>query len=205
MSDPVQAPAAPPELRSLGGSAPPAEILGDLARAIGLPERGRQRFWEALGPCLSEPLPADVEARLDRFCQRLELDPGALARAIKACRFLVRQASSHNLDRAAFAEDLGKLPDAGALRELLLPGYEAARAQVRAELVRATMADHGKLLEGVDWRIDQVAASSHAPALRVPVAVVTMRYREGERRERITFHATPDALAGLRELCDRLG
>lgn len=194
-----------PKLRCLGGAEPPAEILRDLARALALPSHIRRRFWDILGPCLAEPLPREIEADLDRICAEHALAPDALAQALKACRFLVRGAATNDLDPRAFAEDLALLEGgASGLGDLLLPGYDAARALVRSELARAAVSDHGKVLEGVDWRIDVITASSQAPKLRVPVAVLTLRYREGQEHERITFHATPDTLESLRDLCDRM-
>jgi hypothetical protein len=194
-----------PKLRSLGGAAPPIEILRDAEHALELPPALRQRFWSILGPCLAEPLPQAIEADLDRLCAQHALAPDALARALKACRFLVRSAASNDLDSRAFAEDLALLTGGSpGLAELLVPGYEAARAVVRSELARAALRDHGKVLERVDWRIDVITASSEAPKLRAPVAVLTLHYREGEARERLTLHATPETLESLRDLCDHL-
>lgn len=194
-----------PKLRSLGGAAPPAEILRDAEQALELPPRLRERFWDILGPCLAEPLPRELEADLDRLCAEHALAPDALARALKACRFLVRSAAAHDLDGRAFAEDLALLAGGSPrLANLLLPGYEAARAVVRSELARTALHDHGKVIEGIDWRIDVITASSQAAKLRAPLAVITLRYREGDDRDRITLNATPEVLETLRELCDRM-
>jgi len=194
-----------PKLRSLGGGAPPAEILRDAEHALELPPRLRQRFWDILGPCLAEPLPAELEADLDRLCAEHALAPDALARALKACRFLVRAAAANDLDARAFAEDLALLTGGSSpLADLLVPGYEAARAVVRGELARAAIHDHGKVIESIDWRIDVVTASSQAAKLRAPIAMITLRYREGAEREQLTLQATPDVLESLRDLCDRM-
>ncbi|MEP7124839.1 MAG: COMM domain-containing protein [Byssovorax sp.] len=194
-----------PKLRSLGGEVPPATILRDAEQALELPPRIRQRFWDILGPCLAEPLPGSLESDLDRLCAEHALAPDALARALKACRFLVRNAAAHDLDARAFAEDLALLSGGSTqLADLLVPGYESARAVVRSELARAAIHDHGKVLEGVDWRIDVVTASSQAAKLRAPIAVITLHYREGSERERLTLQATPESLESLRDLCDRM-
>jgi COMM domain-containing protein len=194
-----------PKLRSLGGGAPPAEILRDAEQALELPPRIRQRFWDILGPCLAEPLPSALEADLDRLCAEHSIAPAALARALKACRFLVRNAAANDVEARVFAEDLALLSGGSPrLAELLLPGYETARAMVRAELARAAIGEHGKVLESVDWRIDVVTASSQAAKLRAPVAMITLHYREGDERERITLQATTEALESLRDLCDRM-
>ena len=159
-------------LHTLGGQPAPAEIARDLALVLELPASARARFWEALGPCLVDPLPDTAEARLDAFCRAHQAPPEQLAPAIKACRFfLLRQAGARNLPRQRFAEDLAALCPAPELAGLLLAGYDAAVAQVRRELLRGALLDHGNVLEGVDWRVDHVATSSRGGLLRAPVGV----------------------------------
>jgi hypothetical protein len=78
------------------------------------------------------------------------------------------------------------------------------KTQVRAELLRGTIADHGKLVEGIDWRIDSISASDRGESFGYAIGVLTFRYREGEERSRITVQLLPDALAELRAICDRM-
>jgi hypothetical protein len=189
-------------LHSLGGQPAPEEVERDLALVLELSPSARARFWEALGPCLVEPLPDTVEARLDAFCQAHQAPPGLLARAIKACRFLVWQAGSRGLPRDAFAADLAILHPSKELSDVLLAGYDAARAQVRRELLRGALLDHGNVLDGVDWRVDHVATSSRGGVLREPVGVVTLRYRAGGKEERLTVQLVPEALRELHQACE---
>lgn len=189
-------------LHCLGGQPAPAEIERDLALLLDLPQSARVRLWEVLGPCLVESLPATVEARLDAFCGAHEVAAGALARALKACRFLVWQASSRDLGRDVFAADLASLHPAKEIQDVLLAGYDAARAQVQRELLRGALLDHGNVLEGVDWRVDHVATSSRGGVLRAPVGVITLRYRAGGKEERLTVQLVPDALRELHQACE---
>jgi len=189
-------------LHSLGGQPAPEEIASDLALLLDLPPSARARLWEVLGPCLVEPLPDSAEARIDAFC-RAHLAPGeSLARVVKACRFLVRQASSLGLPRERFAEDLASLHPSQELADVVLAGYDAARAQVRRDLLHGALRDHGNVLEGVDWRVDQVATSSRGGVLREPVGVVTLRYRAGGKEERLTLQLVPEALRELQQTCE---
>jgi hypothetical protein len=200
-------PGAPPSipLESLAGGAAPPDIADDLRVLTRLPLSARERIWEALGPCLVEVIGPDVEGRLDHFCQTHGVPDGDLARVIKACRFLIREASVVDADRDAFARDLGRLcPDLPALGEILLPGYDLAKAQVRAEILSNTLADHGKLVEGIDWSVDVLSSSSRGERLGLPVIVLTFRYREGTRRDRITLRFVPAFVQRLREICDRI-
>ncbi|APR75283.1 Hypothetical protein A7982_00629 [Minicystis rosea] len=194
-------------LHSLGGGAPPPEIAADLLRLLELPEGAQQHIWEALGPSLDEPIPNEVEALLTRFARRHDAETDALSRALKACRFLLRAAALFDLDRARFAEDLERLAgdaQAARVKARLLPGFDVAKAHVRASEVRRTLADHGRVVEGVDWRIERIEASNRAASLDERVAVVTLRCREGDRRERITLYLDESALAELTRAHARL-
>lgn len=195
-----------PSLHSLGGSAPPADLAVDLRALVALPSGAQRNLWEALGPVLAEPISADVEARLTAFCARHQAADGDLARSLKACRFLLRSAVKLGVDQERFAADLDALggDDAPRLRALLLPGFDAARRFVREEIVRRTLAEHGKLVEGVDWRVEQLVASNHGDGVDQRVAAVTLRFSEGDRRERITLYFTPEMLAELARAHARL-
>jgi hypothetical protein len=191
-------------LHTLGGRPAPPEIARDLALVLDLSPPARARLWEALGPCLVEPLPDAVEARLDAFCRAHDARAEILAPALKACRFLVWQACARDLPRARFAEDLANLHPSKEIADVLCAGYDAARAQVRRELLRGALLDHGNVLEGVDWRVDQVATSSRGGLLRAPVGVITLRYRAGGKEERLTVQIVPETLRELQEACASL-
>lgn len=197
--------AAPLKLHALGGAAAPPGMAVDLQKILLLSASARQHFWEALGPSLREPLPPEIEAQLDHFCRAHASDDALLAPAIKACRFLVRRAAALDLSRALFAEDLAQLAgSAPELAALLLAGYESGKAFVRREIVRGALLDHGKLLEGLDWRVERLTASNRGDKLDARVVSLTLRYREGERNERITLQMLPESIAELRAMCDAL-
>lgn len=191
-------------LHTLGGKPAPDEIAGDLARVAELPPSAKARLWEVLGPCLAEPLPEAMEGRLDAFCRAHEAAAAELAPALKACRFLLRQAGSRGLPRERFAEDLAALSPAPEVVDLLLAGYDPAVAQIRSELLRGAILDHGNLLEGVDWRLDHVTTSNRGGTLRAPVGVLTLRYRSGGKEERLTLQLVPDVLRELHHACEGL-
>jgi len=173
-----------------------------------LPEGARERLWEALGPSLREPIGADVEELLTRFCERHQVADGELARVIKACRFLLRGAAMLDLPRERFAADLVQLlgeEEAEATRALLLPGYERAKVFVRGELLRRTLdAYEGKLVEHIDWRLEHIVCSSHGDNLDVRLGALTFRYREGDAQGRITLHLGREALEELARACARM-
>lgn len=192
-----------PALRCLRGAAAPRAIVDDIKAVEALPDPARRQLYRVLGPCLGEEV-ADIDEPIERFCQEFGISGVELARALKACRFLLRHAATINMTAQEFGDDLLALGDTGALKEALSNGFDVAMKIVRDEIMRAALADHGKLLERVDWRVDQVTMSNRGEDLRLPVTVLTLGYREGGRHERITLQLGPDALRTLRVMCDRL-
>jgi hypothetical protein len=157
-----------------------------------------------LGPSLEEPLPASVERDLDAFCARHRVADDHLARALKACRFLLREAAKLDLEAAAFASDLAKVSPDPVVVALLAAGYERAKRVVRRQILRAALLEHGRVLTGADWRLDTMTASSHGARMSAPVAVLTLRHQDGDKEGRTTFHAPLAAVAELRAACEAI-
>lgn len=194
-----------PALRCLDDGPAPAEIVTDLSLFAGLPEGARRAFWTALGPSLAEPLPRAVEAELDDFCGRHGAKGDTLARVLKACRFLVREASKRDLPLAAFAEDVAALAGADAeVRAVLAAGYEKARAIVRRELVQEALLAHGTVLTNIDWRIDVMRASSSGARLNVPVAHLALDYRDGDKPGRLVLQLPLATVEELKRACEAI-
>jgi hypothetical protein len=206
MQQPPRPAPSSPGLHSLGGNSPPAGVAADLRRVLALPVPAQQRLWEVLGPSLRDPVPSGVGEQVSRFCAAHDVREAELAPAIRACRFLLRGAAAEDLSPARFIEDLTTLAgeDGAALGKVLLPGYEAARAHLRGELLRRSLADHGKLLEGAEWRLDVASAGSRGKNLRVPIVHLTLSYREADRVDRLTLQLPPDMLHSLRTLLERI-
>ncbi len=199
----VTPPVPRPALACFSGAAAPSELFDDVCVLSRLPPAARASFWRALGPSLPEPIPASLEEHLDRFVLASGADGEELARALKACRFVVREASRRGLSRAQFEADCALLlphdPD-GA--RILAEGFEQGREVVRRELAEAAIVRHGKLLVGVDWRVDTIRSSKEASALGQAVVMLTLTYREGDRTERVTLQALPHSLAELGALAN---
>lgn len=187
-------------LRCLGGAAAPPELRADLARIRGLSEQARAHFWEALGPSLAEPVPPELERRLDVFCAEHRAEPDDLARAIKACRSLLRGAAKHGVDPRGFVADLEAMATDAETAELLAAGFERAVMSLRRDAARRALAGHGSVLTAVDWRIDRVLDTKEARGLGVEVAIVTLRYRDATGEKTLTLHALGDMLEELRRI-----
>ncbi len=192
-------------LRCTGGKPAPPGLAHDLGMLLGLPTPALAKMGDVLGPCLSDPLPADADRRLDAFCATHGISKDALGRPLRACRFLFREAATRDTPADAFAEDLRALcPETPVIKELLLGVYDAAKSTVRQELLRGMLTDHGKLLVDVDWRRESVEGTSRVPDARVRVALLTLRYQEGEETKRITLQVLPETLRRLRASIDQI-
>jgi hypothetical protein len=194
-----------PTLACLGGSEPPPEMALGLKDLLHLSPGAKAHFWEALGPALPDPVPKELDGLLDRFQQAHEVPQGRLLRAIAACRMLLREAARRPTSADDFAQDVARLGGgAGEIAAILMPGFGAAMTALRQEILAATLSDHGKLLVGVDWRVDSMLLSNRGEKLQSPVAVVTLRYLEGGQPGRFTVQALPDMLQELQAMCSKI-
>ena len=66
------------------------------------------------------------------------------------------------------------------------------------------LGEHGNVFGGVSWRVDTIGSTNHCKALGVPVAMVTLHYREGNDTKRLTLQMVPDMVGELREACDAM-
>lgn len=193
-----------PRLRCLEGKPAPAEVVHDWQRFVALPERVLQGLWEILGPSLGA-VNAALEQRAEAFCRLYDVPPADLKASLRVCRFLLTRATSLDLAAEQVAEDVaalsGQRTDAAAW---LAARYEAAREIVRRGLVEEAILAHGKVLAGLDWRVDRIEGSDRSVNLASPVVVVTLRLREGDRDERTTFYVTPEALGGIKDAWARI-
>ncbi len=91
-------------------------------------------------------------------------------------------------------------PGGSALCEALRRAYEPIKALLRAELIGDSLLKHGNVLTDVDWRLDALLSERQAAKLGVPVALVTLAYRDAERSRRLTLQITPDKLERLAQI-----
>lgn len=197
-------------LLCLDGEKAPEAIVADLRLIAKLPDAARARFWDALGPALAEPVPDSIENILDTFSKAHDVHPSMLGRALKASRFLVREASARGLDRSRFEEDIVRLcggplsPEAAIVAPVLLSRYEAARASLGTVAFREVLGDHGYVLRSVEWRLDSVVASSRGHTDNARIAVLTLGYGQGAEEKQLTLQLTVDKLEELRRACERM-
>ena len=194
-----------PSLNCFGGGPAPPPVSDGFRRLIAMPEPVREGFWGLLEPVLREPGDLGHQDRLSGFCHQFELPEAPVLEAIQACDTLLHQAAAFDLDRDGFGQDLtalsGLFPQG---LDPLLDQYDTMRSELRARLVQETLADHGKVLLGLDWRVDNIVSSDRGIGLEGTVVLLTLRYREGDRVDRVTLQLTPDSLAELKRFTGRI-
>jgi hypothetical protein len=195
----------PIKLHALGGAMTPPDLGADLLRLLAMPTEAQARLWQALGPCLGDTLTAETEKVLDTFCATHGAAEDDVARVVKASRFLVQSAAKLDVPADRLRADLEALcPDAPRVSQVILAGYDKAKAQIRKRLTAAALLGHGSLLVGAEWRVDTVEASSQGARLGTRVALLTLQIREGDETRRTTIQVLPDMAAELRRFCDEV-
>lgn len=196
----------PSKLHALGDTPVPATLADDLSCIAGLPASAIQAFWEALGPSLKEPLPPEIEGTLDRFSRDHGAPPAELSRAIRGARFLVREAVKRGVGASELEADLrALLPSDEAIVRLLLAGYGKARAVLMDASLGRALLDHGRVVDTIAWRADDVSATHRGEVVGGRVAVVTMRLSTpAGAEELVTFQLTQKHSRTLKELAAAL-
>ena len=193
-------------LQCLGGAPVPPAVVEGWRGLIRFPEESYPGFWELLGAVVMEPEDPHYQSKLESFCQDQKLELQPVLRALQACDFLLASATTINLDPKLFLKDLTTLSNGEtSVPDDLLNHYQAALPHLRNRLIEATLADHGKLLTGLDWRVDNVTTSDRGTQLNSTVIYLTLRYREGDNQDRLTLQLTPAGMKQLKAFTDRFG
>jgi hypothetical protein len=165
--------------------------------------RALEHLHEVLDPCVIEPMTQPLATALTRFSLLHEIAEADLGRTIRACRFLVRESSASDSAIDVFAEDAAAMfPDARPLVEVLVGRYEALKKALRTQLYLAALEEHGAVLGDVAWRVDLVATTSQATRLMMPVAMLTLSYRQNGTDQRLTLQVPSEVMAKLRKVTD---
>jgi len=182
----------------------PQPVVEGWKQFLGFPEKAMNNFWGILRPALMQPANPNNRQRIESFCGDNGLIEKDVVAALLGCDFLMRQASALDMDAVAFRQDLAALSEGdeqGA--EVILSQYEGAKADLRKQIIQESLADHGNVLVGIDWRVDNVTVSDRGTKLNTTVVLLTLRYRDANRTERITLQLTTEAMKELKLFCDR--
>ena len=193
-----------PLLHCLDGAPAPPELAPSLMKMMEVAEPIREAFDQLVMPTLGQASDERVDEVITQLCQQNELDVDVAGTAMKASRFIVRQAAALNVTPAELSEDLTSIGCDGQVVNMLAKIYEAALNDLRLEIAQSTIVAHGNVLTGVEWRVDTLGASNRGRGINIPVAMITLHFRNGDETKRLTLQALPDAVSSLREVCENL-
>jgi hypothetical protein len=183
---------------------PPEGVIAGVRMLLGLPRGAQSNLWHLIRVGIEEPESQDQRQLLENFALRFEANPAHLIGAVRACQYLLRQAAARKVELSDFLLDVQRMSgnERGAL-ELLAPHYARVRDLLRVQLLENTLADHGNVLVGFDWRIDAVNVSNHGEMESVPVVFLNMVYRHGDETKKFPIQLSPSAIASLKEFLAR--
>lgn len=191
-----------PALQCLDGRPAPPELGAALASLSKWSAEQRSLLSELVPPCL-EPLAEDqLESRVARFCRRHDLPADLAPPALKAIRFLLRATAAMAGEPEMIHHDVEALVGRDDLAELLVPLYVEALPALRREILEATIAGHGRILVGLEWRIDTIGSSNRGRAINAPVAQLTFHVQQAGQTEAVTIQMLPEMVKQLRDTCD---
>jgi hypothetical protein len=192
-----------PRLHLLNGHPAPPVMIEGWQAFLDFPDAARDGIWPLLAGVLIEPSDPENEDRFEAFIERHGGSPEGTAQAIKTLVEMLRQAAIIDLSAKAFEADLIALSGDRPGHKVILARYEPALTELRLAILQGSLADHGKLLTNVDWRVDRMSESGRGAALNAPVLLLTLGYREGRKTDRITLQLLPDAVQRLKTILNR--
>lgn len=193
-------------LRCLGGAPAPEMIRKGWTHYQNLPESVQEEIWELVSDGLIHPTSRSFRARFDTFREEHDLEEDTLRGALQACGLLLSQSAALDMNSDQVRADLTDLSEN---RQNgwgpLLSCYESLKTELRETMVFGSLSDHGKVLTGLDWRVDRVASSNRAAQLGTDVVYLTLRYQEGEEEGRITLQISSQGILDLKAFMARFG
>jgi hypothetical protein len=180
-------------------------VVSGWRKLLKLSSSARRSFWNLLGPALLEPTSEAQEGRLRDFSRANGLSKADLDAALRSVGFLLERSSALDLPLGTFQADVAVLSEETTPEglEVLFSRYDDIRAQLRSGVVQGSVADHGNVLVGLDWRIDNVIASDRGQ-VDTTIVLLTLRYLEGTKPGRLTLQLTTEALHEIKLFTDRV-
>lgn len=180
-------------------SAPPDAVIAGWRALLGLPRPALRNLWMLLREALENPASPDSRQLVESYADRFDANAGNVFAAVRACDFLLRQGASIDVPAAAFQADLERLSASDpAGIELLMPHYGEVRDRLRLRMLEDTLAEHGNVLLGFDWRIDRVTVSNHGSMADTTVVFLNLKYRAGKEERQLALQLPPRALLALK-------
>lgn len=192
-------------LNCLEGRPVPPVVIEGWKQLCALPRTCRESFWLLLAPVLMNPENATNKELILLFSKEHDVPPESLLSAMGCCELLLKQAAAMDLPEDLFRQDIealsgGNLDDVG---QFILTRYPDAIQGLRRQILLESLAAHGKVMTGLQWRLDTLKHSSKGNNLNTDIVLLTLSYREGQDENSITLQLTEEAARQLKKFCDR--
>lgn len=193
-----------PKLKIFQGREVPEPVLQGWASFMALPTSVQQGFMELLTATISESNEGAIHRAIQSFSQQQGLDPDGVGGALAATQTLLRQAAALDLEAADFVQDLQELSgEDSRTPRIMAARFGPLKERVRETLLLQTLADHGKVLVDLDWRVDRVTSSDRLAAPDATVVLLSMTLQDAGGVERVSVQLTPQSVKLLQGFCNR--
>jgi hypothetical protein len=183
---------------------PSESVMTGWRMLLTLPPVAQQNLWHLIPVGLLEPDPPEHRQIVESYATRFDANPAHVLGAVRTCQFFLRTAAARKLETEAVMADLRVMSQGSTAGvELLAPHFDELRDRLRLRLLEDTLADHGNVLVGFDWRIDNVSSSNHGEMEGVPVVFMNLVYRHGDDKHKLAMQLTPSAIASLKAFFSR--
>jgi hypothetical protein len=194
-----------PAPRLFPEAGPPELIVVGWRQFLGLPGSAKQNIWALLEQALEHPDHPDNPKHLQAYAERFQANVSNVLGAVRACDWVLRQAAAAQVPEEAFREDLLALsPEDPSGVEVMLSRYAATQNWLRAKILEDTLADHGNVLTGFDWRIDRVDVSGRGNLGGTGVVYLRLQYRNADGEHGLSVQVTAEMMDMLRGFCERV-
>ncbi len=196
----------PTALNCLEGRPAPPMVVEGWKQLRALPRPAWEPFWLLLAPVLMNPGHTANKELISLFCQEHKIQPEGMLVAIGCCELLLKQAAAMDLEEEQFHRDLTVLSgeETEELARFIIERFPKAKLGLRRKMLEESLTAHGKLMTGLEWRLDRVQHSSTGHRLDTDIVLLTLHYREGRKEDRITLQLTKEAAQEIKRFSARL-
>ena len=142
-------------LRSFGGEPAPVMVVDGWNRYCRFPVEAREPFLDLLRPVILDPANPAILGAVRDLATNQGLREEDVSAALQAGSILYTQVGALDLASEDLKSDLEALSRGEAeASTAFLTRFDATKQEVRNAIIQGTLHDHGKVLVGLDWRVD---------------------------------------------------
>ncbi len=177
-------------------------IGAELTAVRDLPVLAQQALWQLVEPNIAAIIGDGAEEATRRFCDEHGLTIEQVVPVVRGMRKLLRQAAALDLPVEEVHNDVLSMTQDRDVARRVAACYDRALPALRAEAILASVERFGPVLLDFGLRMDHVPVSRNAAEKMVPIALVSLPYRDGAETKRLTLQVTPALLRKMKLMLD---